>query len=72
MERVGEICFIKQDQWARAALLRDDEISFNATLVEIAIKAADDKQDVDVGGEDLLLKDLPGCLRDRRVLRSKT
>jgi len=55
VKRVGEICFIKQDQWTRAALLRDDQIAFDASLVEIAIEAADDKQDVDVGSEDLFL-----------------
>jgi len=36
-------------------MLGDDQVAFNATLVEVAIEAADDEQDVDVGGEDLLL-----------------
>ena len=55
VQSVGEVGFIEQDYWARAALLRDDEIALDAALVEVAIEAADDKEGVDVGGEDLFL-----------------
>ena len=54
----GEVGFIKQDHGTGAALLGEDEISLDAALIEIAIEAVDDEQNIDVGGERLILSRL--------------
>ena len=54
VEGGGEVGFVEENDGAGAALLGDDEVALDAALVEVAIEAADDEEDVDVGGEDLL------------------
>ena len=53
IERGGEVGLVEQDDGACAAFVGHNQETFNATRVIVAVEAADDEQDVDVGGEDL-------------------
>ena len=67
----GEVGFVEEDDGAGAALLRDDEVALDAALVEIAIEAADDEEDVDVDGEDLLSECGAGLFAGEKSLAFK-
>jgi len=55
MEGGGEVGFVEKDNGTCTALLGEDEKALDAALIEVAIEAADDEENVDVGGEYLLL-----------------
>ena len=50
----GKVGFVEQDDGARAAFRGHDQIALDAAGVVVAIEAADDEQDVNVCGKDLL------------------
>jgi hypothetical protein len=51
----GEVGFVEENNGTCTALLGEDEKALDAALIEVAIEAADDEENVDVGGEYLLL-----------------
>ena len=57
---LDEIRLVEDDHRIRAALPRGHQISLDATRVEVAVEPGDKKDDVDVGGDDLLLGGIAG------------
>ena len=53
-EIAAQICLVEQDDGAGAALMREDEVAFQAARVVVAIESANDEQDIHVRGEYLL------------------
>ena len=49
----GEVGFAEDDDRARAALKSEDEVTLDASQVVVVIEADDQKDSVDVGGDDL-------------------
>src|SRR4051812_26532466 len=69
--RLGVVCqirLVQDDHRLGAAFLRRHEKPLNPLGVEVAIKAADEEHDVDIGRDDLL--DLLRSGRTARKLRS--
>jgi hypothetical protein len=54
----AEIGLIEQDDRARAALMREDEVAFQTARVVVTIEPADDEEQVHVCGKDLLAEAL--------------
>ena len=65
---VGEIGLGEDEHRLRSALPREREVALEAPEVHVLVDRGDDEHDVDVGGEHLLLRRLPGGLpRELRV-----
>ena len=61
-ERSAEIGLVQEDDGSRAAVMREDEIAFQAAGVVVAVESTDDEQEVHVRGEDLLAQALAWLL----------
>ena len=67
---VGEVGLGEDEHRLRAALPGEREVALEAPEVQVLVDRGDDEDDVDVGGEDLLLRRLPGGLaRELRAAR---
>ena len=51
-----EISLVQHDDGRRTAVPRRQHVAFDAPRVEVLIETRDEKHDVDVGGDDLLLR----------------
>jgi hypothetical protein len=69
---VCEVALRQQHDGLRAALPPQDEVALETTQVQVLVEGADDEDDVDVRGENLLLGRLPGVLRENFVRRGRT
>ena len=57
---VDEVRLVQHDDRRGAALPRDDQVALDPPRIEIAVEAADEKHDVDVGGDDLFFGGIAG------------
>ncbi len=57
---LDEVGLVQDDNRRGATLPRHDEVALDPPRVEIAVEAADQKHDVDVGGDDLFLRGVAG------------
>ena len=57
---VDEIGLVQDDHRRGAALPRGHEVALDPARIEVVIEAGDEKHDVDVGGDDLLLGGIAG------------
>ena len=57
---VDEVRLVQHDDWRGAAVPGSQQIALDSSRVEIEVEARDEKGDVDVGGEHLLLGGIAG------------
>ena len=69
---VAEVALIQHDHRRRAAFGGQRQVAFQAAQIEIAVQSADQKDQVDIGRDGLLIFTPSGARRANRVRRGST
>ena len=56
---LDEVRLVEDDHGRRATVPGDEQVSLDAPRIEVAVEPADEEDDVDVRGDDLLLRAIP-------------
>ena len=69
---VNHVRLVQDDHRRRAALVRDEQVSFDPPRVEVAVETGDEEHGVDVRGDDLFFGGSPAARREKRLWRGRT